>query len=113
MLLCLLPTQYYAYFMLTRHNIPKTPFTDSLLGIVTPPPAALVRPGTTYTYTWVIPKGAGPKSDDADCINHLYYSAVDPVKDTNSGLVGPLLVCKKKALKSGKQVIMYIYTVIA
>ncbi|XP_076133763.1 ceruloplasmin isoform X2 [Alosa pseudoharengus] len=70
---------------------------------VTPPPAAMVRPGSTYTYTWVIPKGAGPTGDDADCINYLYYSAVDPVKDTNSGLVGPLLVCKHKALKSGKQ----------
>lgn len=64
----------------------------------------MVRPGTTYTYTWVVPKGAGPTDDDADCINYLYYSAVDPVHDTNSGLVGPLLVCKPKALKAGKQV---------
>ncbi|XP_045061329.1 ceruloplasmin [Coregonus clupeaformis] len=70
---------------------------------VTPPPAALVKPGTTHTYEWVVPKGGGPVKDDADCITYLYYSAVDPVKDTSSGLVGPLLVCKKKTLKKGKQ----------
>ncbi|XP_030647121.1 ceruloplasmin [Chanos chanos] len=71
--------------------------------VITPLPAALVQPGTTYTYQWVVPKGGGPTADDADCITHLYYSAVDPVRDTSSGLVGPLLVCKPKTLKSGKQ----------
>uniref|UniRef100_A0A674AYN8 Hephaestin n=1 Tax=Salmo trutta TaxID=8032 RepID=A0A674AYN8_SALTR len=70
---------------------------------VTPPPAALVKPGTTHTYEWVVPKDGGPVADDADCITYFYYSAVDPVKDTSSGLVGPLLVCKKKTLKKGKQ----------
>ncbi|XP_062412860.1 ceruloplasmin [Sardina pilchardus] len=92
------------------HNVLEESYTAKKLReikklprIVTPPPAATVRPGSTYTYTWVVPKGAGPTGDDADCINYLYYSAVDPVKDTNSGLVGPLLVCKHKALKSGKQ----------
>uniref|UniRef100_A0A3P8Y2W5 ferroxidase n=1 Tax=Esox lucius TaxID=8010 RepID=A0A3P8Y2W5_ESOLU len=70
---------------------------------VTPPPAALVKPGTTHTYEWVVPKEGGPVKDDADCITYFYYSAVDPVKDTSSGLVGPLLVCKKKTLKNGKQ----------
>uniref|UniRef100_A0A8C7JN55 ferroxidase n=1 Tax=Oncorhynchus kisutch TaxID=8019 RepID=A0A8C7JN55_ONCKI len=75
---------------------------------------ALVKPGTTHTYEWVVPKGGGPVADDADCITYFYYSAVDPVKDTSSGLVGPLLVCKKKTLKKGKQVkkwnwIEYLY----
>uniref|UniRef100_A0AAY5L6U4 ferroxidase n=1 Tax=Esox lucius TaxID=8010 RepID=A0AAY5L6U4_ESOLU len=62
-----------------------------ILGTVTPPPAALVKPGTTHTYEWVVPKEGGPVKDDADCITYFYYSAVDPVKDTSSGLVGPLL----------------------
>ncbi|XP_028855794.1 ceruloplasmin [Denticeps clupeoides] len=92
------------------HNVLEESYTAKKLReikklprLVTPPPASLVRPGSTYTYTWVIPKGAGPTADDPDCINHLYYSAVDPARDTNSGLVGPLLVCKPKTLKSGKQ----------
>uniref|UniRef100_A0A672PML9 ferroxidase n=1 Tax=Sinocyclocheilus grahami TaxID=75366 RepID=A0A672PML9_SINGR len=29
------------------------------------------------------------------CLSYLYYSAVDPVRDTNSGLFGPIQVCKK------------------
>ncbi|KAF7654103.1 hypothetical protein LDENG_00073910 [Lucifuga dentata] len=71
--------------------------------VVTPPPAALVRPGTVHTYEWVVPVGAGPVEGEGDCLTYLYYSGVDPVKDTNSGLVGPLLVCRPRALKKGVQ----------
>ncbi|XP_035508690.1 ceruloplasmin isoform X1 [Morone saxatilis] len=71
--------------------------------VVTPPPAALVRPGTVHTYEWMVPVGAGPVQGEADCLTYLYYSGVDPVKDTNSGLVGPLLVCRLGSLKKGAQ----------
>uniref|UniRef100_A0A672PA71 ferroxidase n=1 Tax=Sinocyclocheilus grahami TaxID=75366 RepID=A0A672PA71_SINGR len=76
---------------------------SSLSGVVEPLPAALVRPDSTYQYEWVVPKDGGPTEKDPDCITYLYYSAVDPIRDTNSGLVGPLLICKPKTLKSGKQ----------
>lgn len=72
--------------------------------MVTPPPAALVRPGSTHTYEWTVPVGGGPLQGEADCLTYLYYSGVDPVKDTNSGLVGPLLVCRPGSLKKGVQV---------
>uniref|UniRef100_A0A667XP72 ferroxidase n=1 Tax=Myripristis murdjan TaxID=586833 RepID=A0A667XP72_9TELE len=71
--------------------------------VVTPPPAALVKPGTVYTYEWTVPVDAGPVEGDADCLTYLYYSAVDPVKDTSSGLVGPLLICRPNTLKKGVQ----------
>uniref|UniRef100_A0A3Q2YA52 Hephaestin n=1 Tax=Hippocampus comes TaxID=109280 RepID=A0A3Q2YA52_HIPCM len=70
---------------------------------VTPPPAALVAPGKTHTYEWFVPVGAGPVQGEADCLTYLYYSGVDPVKDTNSGLVGPMLVCRPSSLKKGIQ----------
>ncbi|XP_061636221.1 ceruloplasmin [Phyllopteryx taeniolatus] len=70
---------------------------------VTPPPAALVTPGKTHTYEWLVPVGAGPVPGEADCLTYLYYSGVDPVKDTNSGLVGPMLVCRPSSLKKGIQ----------
>nr|XP_057928988.1 ceruloplasmin [Doryrhamphus excisus] len=70
---------------------------------VTPPPAALVAPGKTHTYEWLVPVGAGPVPKESDCLTYLYYSGVDPVKDTNSGLVGPLLVCRPGSLKKGVQ----------
>ncbi|TNN26251.1 Hephaestin-like protein 1 [Liparis tanakae] len=62
--------------------------------VVTPSPAALVLPGTTHTYEWTVPLAAGPVQGEADCLTYLYYSGVDPVKDSQSGLVGPLLVCR-------------------
>lgn len=72
--------------------------------MVTPPPAALVRPGTMYTYEWMVPLQAGPVPGEADCLTYLYYSGVDPVKDTSSGLIGPLLICRPQSLKKGMQV---------
>lgn len=71
---------------------------------MTPSPAALVLPGTTHTYEWMVPLAAGPVQGEADCLTYLYYSGVDPVKDSQSGLVGPLLVCRPGSLKKGIQV---------
>uniref|UniRef100_A0A669BJI4 ferroxidase n=1 Tax=Oreochromis niloticus TaxID=8128 RepID=A0A669BJI4_ORENI len=59
-------------------------------------PGSHVGPGENFTYTWQVLEG--PSSSDSSCIPYLYYSATDPAKDTNSGLVGPLLVCKRGAL---------------
>ncbi|XP_061659430.1 ferroxidase HEPHL1 isoform X2 [Syngnathoides biaculeatus] len=59
-------------------------------------PGAHVAPGETFTYTWQVLEG--PSSSDSPCIPYLYYSATSPIEDTNSGLVGPLLVCKKGTL---------------
>ncbi|XP_020495499.2 ferroxidase HEPHL1 [Labrus bergylta] len=59
-------------------------------------PGSHVAPGQNFTYTWQVLEG--PSSSDTPCIPYLYYSATDPAKDTNSGLVGPLLVCKKGTL---------------
>ncbi|MCQ4172051.1 hypothetical protein, partial [Hafnia paralvei] len=56
-----------------------------------------------HTYEWMVPLGAGPVAGEADCLTYLYYSGVNPVKDTNSGLVGPLLVCRQGSLKKGAQ----------
>ncbi|XP_067220570.1 ferroxidase HEPHL1-like [Chanodichthys erythropterus] len=63
---------------------------------------ASVAPGKKFTYHWRVIEG--PSSDDPPCLSYLYYSAVDPVRDTNSGLFGPIQVCKKGVLDgSGHQ----------
>ncbi|XP_072266229.1 ceruloplasmin-like [Pyxicephalus adspersus] len=54
-----------------------------------------VAPRDTVLYKWKVPDTVAPTSEDLNCIAWLYYSSVDPVKDVYSGLVGPLLVCKK------------------
>uniref|UniRef100_A0A8C3LGQ5 ferroxidase n=1 Tax=Chrysolophus pictus TaxID=9089 RepID=A0A8C3LGQ5_CHRPC len=67
-------------------------------------PASHVSPGATFTYEWNVPEDVGPTDQDPDCLTWFYYSAVDSVRDTSSGLVGPLLVCRKGALfPSAKQ----------
>lgn len=55
-----------------------------------------VRPGERFTYKWQVRDGLFP--DDPPCVSYLYFSATDPVRDTNSGLVGPLKVCKTGTL---------------
>lgn len=45
----------------------------------------IVRSGQTYTYRWSVPEEVGPTETDAQCITWLYYSSVNPVKDTYSG----------------------------
>uniref|UniRef100_A0A8C7YK73 ferroxidase n=1 Tax=Oryzias sinensis TaxID=183150 RepID=A0A8C7YK73_9TELE len=59
-------------------------------------PGSHVGPGETFTYNWKVLDGPSPS--DPPCIPYLYYSATDPSRDTNTGLVGPLLVCKKGTL---------------
>ncbi|XP_072295514.1 ceruloplasmin isoform X2 [Eucyclogobius newberryi] len=80
-----------------------TLYHNELEGVVTPLAAAQVRPGTVHTYEWSVPDGAGPVEGEGDCLTYMYYSGVDPVKDTSSGLVGPMLICRDNTLKKGLQ----------
>ncbi|KAK7486237.1 hypothetical protein BaRGS_00022560, partial [Batillaria attramentaria] len=57
-----------------------------------------VEPGSETVYTWTVPVDFAPAEGDPSCITQAYYSAVDPVRDTNSGLIGPLVVCKPGVL---------------
>ena len=58
-----------------------------------------VSPGSTFTYYWEVPATAGPAPDGPNCIGSMYHSAVDPVKDTYAGLVGPLVICRAGILE--------------
>uniref|UniRef100_M3XTN0 Uncharacterized protein n=2 Tax=Mustela TaxID=9665 RepID=M3XTN0_MUSPF len=58
----------------------------------------------TFVYTWEVPRDVGPTSADPNCLTWLYYSSVNLPNDINSGLVGPLLVCRSGSLgEDGKQ----------
>nr|XP_035971510.1 ceruloplasmin isoform X2 [Halichoerus grypus] len=56
-------------------------------------------PGETRTYIWKIPERSGPGIEDSACIPWAYYSTVDQVKDLYSGLIGPLIVCRRHYMK--------------
>uniref|UniRef100_A0A8C6VND9 Plastocyanin-like domain-containing protein n=1 Tax=Naja naja TaxID=35670 RepID=A0A8C6VND9_NAJNA len=78
------------------------------LGIISTFPLS-VEPGHVYTYKWTVLDTDEPTVKDSQCITKLYHSAVDMTRDIASGLIGPLLVCKRKALDSkGVQVFFYL-----
>lgn len=85
-----------------------------------------VQPNKTFTYIWTVNDKVGPSNGESDCRIWTYYSGVNPVslnvrlpcsydvktflheyklwilliqeRDIHSGLIGPLLVCKKGTL---------------
>ncbi|XP_012584366.1 PREDICTED: coagulation factor V [Condylura cristata] len=58
----------------------------------------VIAPGQEYTYEWIISEDSGPTQDDPPCLTHIYYSHENLIHDFNSGLIGPLLICKKGTL---------------
>ncbi|KAF6074438.1 coagulation factor V [Phyllostomus discolor] len=60
-----------------------------------------VAPGHEYTYEWTVREDSGPTRDDPPCLTYIYYSYDDLIQDFNSGLIGPLLICKKGTLGEG------------
>ncbi|XP_006902428.1 PREDICTED: hephaestin-like protein 1 [Elephantulus edwardii] len=63
-------------------------------------PGAHVKPGETFTYRWTVPESVSPTAGDPPCLTYIYFSAVQTIKDTSAGLVGPLLICKRGVLNA-------------
>uniref|UniRef100_A0A672V7G8 Coagulation factor VIII n=1 Tax=Strigops habroptila TaxID=2489341 RepID=A0A672V7G8_STRHB len=82
--------------------------TDLLLGCVLPDKDVKdipIPPGQSFTYSWNVTTEDGPTQADPRCLTRFYYSSIDPVRDTASGLIGPLLICFKKSMdQRGNQV---------
>ncbi|XP_042313909.1 ceruloplasmin isoform X2 [Sceloporus undulatus] len=80
-------------------NMASRPYSIHAQGVKTDSPTVVeTSPGTITEYVWKIPKRSGPEKGESDCIPWAYYSTVDQVKDTYSGLIGTLLVCSRKHL---------------
>jgi manganese oxidase len=54
-----------------------------------------VPPGGTHTYTWPVPERAGPGPGDPSSVMWMYHSHVNEPQDTNSGLIGPIIITKR------------------
>ncbi len=53
-----------------------------------------VAPGGEYTYQWSVPLRAGPGENDPSSIAWIYHSHADEPADTNSGLIGPIIITR-------------------
>ena len=51
-----------------------------------------VPPGGMHTYVWPVPDRSGPAANDGSSILWMYHSHTDEPKDTNTGLIGPIIV---------------------
>ena len=58
-----------------------------------------VAPGGQHTYVWEVPPRAGPGPSDPGSIAWLYHSHVLSRRDTNTGLVGAIIVTRRGEAK--------------
>ncbi len=62
-----------------------------------------VPPGGMHTYVWNVPERAGPAEGDPSSIVWLYHSHYDEPKDSNSGLMGAMVITARgKARPDGR-----------
>ncbi|OBS67713.1 hypothetical protein A6R68_03746, partial [Neotoma lepida] len=61
-----------------------------------------VFPGGQYLYV-LHASEQSPVDGDSNCVTRIYHSHVDAPKDIASGLIGPLILCKKDSLDKGKE----------
>ncbi len=57
-----------------------------------------VAPGKTHTYIWQVPERAGPGPMDPSTVLWMYHGHVDEPRDTNSGLIGPMIIGRHGSL---------------
>uniref|UniRef100_A0A5F8G2Z7 F5/8 type C domain-containing protein n=1 Tax=Monodelphis domestica TaxID=13616 RepID=A0A5F8G2Z7_MONDO len=57
-----------------------------------------ILPGETFKYKWDVTLEEGPTQADPPCLTRYYYSSVDAQRDLASGLIGPLLICRKETV---------------
>uniref|UniRef100_A0A8C8Z8S5 Ceruloplasmin n=1 Tax=Prolemur simus TaxID=1328070 RepID=A0A8C8Z8S5_PROSS len=62
-----------------------------------------VFPGQLYTYVLHASDEQSPGEGDSNCVTRIYHSHIDAPKDIASGLIGPLILCKKDSLDDEKE----------
>ncbi|KAK2890793.1 hypothetical protein Q8A67_013436 [Cirrhinus molitorella] len=62
-------------------------------------PGDPVPPGEERVYNWRISRRQGPSASEFDCKAGAYYSNVNMEKDINSGLIGPVMICRPGTLR--------------
>eukprot|EP01025_Chloroclados_australasicus_P051430 TRINITY_DN5987_c0_g1_i1.p1 TRINITY_DN5987_c0_g1~~TRINITY_DN5987_c0_g1_i1.p1 ORF type:complete len:1042 (-),score=143.59 TRINITY_DN5987_c0_g1_i1:209-3334(-) len=54
--------------------------------------------GQTYTYVWKVIPEAGPTENELSSKLWMYHSHTDEIRDTNAGLIGPILISQPGTL---------------
>jgi hephaestin len=64
-----------------------------------------VAPGASVTYTWEVPARSGPAEADGPSVMWMYHSHVDEIADTNTGLMGPMIIYRNGLLRADGSVV--------
>uniref|UniRef100_A0A672NNC6 Coagulation factor VIII-like n=1 Tax=Sinocyclocheilus grahami TaxID=75366 RepID=A0A672NNC6_SINGR len=85
-------------------NLASRPYSFHLHGVYDKTqgsfiPGDPVPPGEERVYNWRISRRQGPSASEFDCKAGAYYSDVNMEKDINSGLIGPVLICRPGILR--------------
>jgi FtsP/CotA-like multicopper oxidase with cupredoxin domain len=91
------PFSVHAHGVLYTKANEGAPYNDGTSGADKADDA--IAPGATYTYRWQVPERAGPGPADASSVLWMYHSHVGEVTDTNSGLVGPLVITRRETAR--------------
>lgn len=89
------PASMHPHGVFYKKDSEGTPYNDGTSG--TDKADDAVPPGGTHTYIWQVPERSGPGPMDGSSILWMYHSHPDEPKDTNTGLVGPLIVTRRGA----------------
>ena len=87
------PASVHPHGVFYAKNAEGAPYADGTNGQDKADDA--VQPGDTYTYNWKVPERAGPGPMDGSSVMWMYHSHTDEIADTNSGLVGPMVITAK------------------
>ena len=60
----------------------------------------VIKPQSSYTYTWEVDEDAGPGPQDPSSIVWVYHSHVNPVQEIYDGLIGSIVITRKGMARS-------------
>ncbi|XP_072191859.1 coagulation factor VIII isoform X3 [Excalfactoria chinensis] len=88
--------------MVKFKNLASRPFSfhSSLQGYEELQGGEAVQPGELREYSWKVLPQMAPTTQEFDCKAWAYLSNVDLEKDLHSGLIGPLIICRRGVLSS-------------
>uniref|UniRef100_A0A8C0H708 Plastocyanin-like domain-containing protein n=1 Tax=Chelonoidis abingdonii TaxID=106734 RepID=A0A8C0H708_CHEAB len=99
-------------FLIVFKNLASRPYNiypHGLTSISSYHPDIPIDPGQSFKYSWKLTTEDGPAGSDPRCLTRFYYSSINPVRDTASGLIGPLLICSKESMdQRGNQVSSFL-----
>ncbi|NXH15516.1 FA8 factor, partial [Bucco capensis] len=86
--------------MVTFKNLASHPFSfhSTLQAYEETQAGEVVQPGELRRYSWKVLPQMAPTTHEFDCKAWAYFSNVDLEKDLHSGLIGPLILCRRGVL---------------